>query len=246
MKTTIKTIFVILFFLTPFFLSAQKTTDQIQTEWIKAVNSAAALDEFNNNNSGLLINGKFALADELSEALKAFIKENGNFKDYELTETHQLRDGQKLVLGKYSTATNKVFYSVIGWKQLGDWTKEFEVIYEHKPVANETGDVATAGRQAWEDHANEHRPDLIIENVNAQNGMYFNRGRLSHGDEIIEAYGYMNNENYHIKLESLSGTRVNENIFFDIGTYQVGGKGLYLLIWVKEGDDWKILLDFNF
>lgn len=246
MKTTIKTIFVILSFLTPFYSSAQKTTDHIQTEWLEAVNSAAALDEFYNNNSGLLLNGKFALADELSEALNTFIKDNGNIKDYQSLETHQLRDGQKLVLGKYSMASNKVFYSVIGWKQLGDWTKEFEVIYEYSTSKNEGKDVGATGRQAWEDHANEHRPDLIIENVSAQNGMYFNRGKLYKGSEISEAYGYMNSENYHIKLESLSGTIVNDTIFFDIGTYEVGGKGLYLLIWTKEDDDWKILLDFNF
>lgn len=246
MKVTQKSIFVILLLVSPFIANAQKTTGQVQTEWLKAVNSTSALDEFYNNTSGLLINGKFFLTDELEEGLKVFVKANGSIKGYESLETHQLRDGQKLELGKYTTAKNKVFYSVIGWKQLGKWTKEFKAIYEHSADVKEVGDVGATGRQAWEDHSNEHRPDLIVKNVSAENGMYFNRGRLYNGDEIIEAYGYMNNESYHIKLESLSGTRVNEDIFFDIGTYQVGGKGLYLLIWTKEGDDWKILLDFNF
>lgn len=245
MKTSQKIIFLLLIVVSPICATAQKTTEALQSEWLKAVNGGSALNDFYNNNSGILLSGKFVLASELSESLQRFISANGNINGYELLETHQLRNGQKLVLGKYSTATNKIFYSVIGWKQLGEWTKEFEVIYEHEDV-NKGEDVAAAGRKVWENYANEHRPDLIIKNLSAENGMYFNRGQLYKGHEIIEAYGYMNNENYHITLESLSGTRVNEEVFFDIGTFQVGGKGLYLLIWTKENDDWKILLDFNF
>ncbi|MTI41861.1 hypothetical protein [Fulvivirga lutimaris] len=245
MKTSQKIILLVLILVSPVCASAQKTTDTLQTEWIKAINSGYAINDFYNNNSGLLLDGEFILGQELSKTLHTFIRDNGEIGNYELLETHRLRDNQKMELGKYAV-NNKTFYSVIGWKRLGEWTKEFEVIYEHTPVPGNTGDVAATGRQAWEDYANEHRPDQIIKNVSAKNGMYFNRGSLYHGDEIIEAYGYMTNESYHIKLESMSGSMVNEDTFFDIGTFQVGGKGLYLLIWTKEGNDWKILLDFNF
>ena len=56
----------------------------------------------------------------------------------------------------------------------------------------------------------------------------------------------MSNESYKIKLEALKVLQVNNKIVFDIGTFTSGGKGLYTLIWKKEDDDWKLLLDFNF
>ena len=56
----------------------------------------------------------------------------------------------------------------------------------------------------------------------------------------------MSNDSYKITLEALKVLQVNNKVIFEIGIYRAGGEGLYTLIWVKENEEWNLLLDFNF
>ncbi|MEL7123036.1 MAG: hypothetical protein AAFO07_26540, partial [Bacteroidota bacterium] len=86
----------------------------------------------------------------------------------------------------------------------------------------------------------------LVNNLCLPNGYYFNNGKKYQGQEIKTVYNYMTNENWQIKLYSGRIEQVNNDIAYDIGTYQSTGKGQYVLIWKKTDDGWKILLDFNF
>lgn len=159
---------------------------------------------------------------------------------------YQLRDNQKFVLGEYKTKSGNVYSTIIGWKNRDKWTKEFEVIYNNNDYLILEIDSVNKARNNWEKLSNQHRPDLIVDEIFSDNGKYFNRGIQYSDRELIEAYSYMNNESHKIKLEPLKVLQINSDIVFDIGTFEVGGKGLYTLIWKKEVDTWKLLLDFNF
>ncbi len=222
-------------------------SEQLQASWLESLRSGKSLQSFYSEGSGILLNGELFLGlEEINNQLSALIEKVGQFNSYAVIEVHQLRNEQKFVLGSYKTAKGITLSSVIGWKNKGKWIKEFEVIYRNSDYSNPGTNVVNQARADWEKHSNQHRPDLIVENVFSKNGKYFNGGTLFKGKQIIDAYSYMNNESYQIKLESLKLLQVNNDIIYDIGTFEVGGKGLYTLIWQKELDTWKLLLDFNF
>ncbi|MEM6892415.1 MAG: hypothetical protein AAF554_01915 [Bacteroidota bacterium] len=224
-----------------------ESTEKIQTAWLEALKDSEGLEAFYTAQSGIMLNDELHIgAEEIKKQLLAFTEKVGQFKQYTPLETHQLRDNEKFVAGTYETTKGNTLSSITGWKNQGKWKKVFEVVYE-KTACDDLGENAVnQGRELWEKHSNTHRPDLIVKEVFSKNGKYFNRGILYKGLEISNAYSYMNDESYNIKLESLYLSQINCDIIYDIGTFEVGGKGLYTLIWQKETDDWKLLLDFNF
>ena len=225
----------------------REASEQAQASWMESLKTGKSLESFYAEGSGILLNDELSIGlEEINNQLSALIKKVGRLTTYTPIEVHQLRDQQKFVLGSYKTANGITLSSVIGWKNKGKWIKEFEVIYRNSDYSNPGTNVVNQARAQWEKHSNQHRPDLIVENVFSKNGKYFNRGTLFKGKQIIDAYSYMNNESYKIKLESLKLLQINNDIIYDIGTFEVGGKGLYTLIWQKELDTWKLLLDFNF
>ncbi|MEL6303668.1 MAG: hypothetical protein AAFQ20_02655 [Bacteroidota bacterium] len=224
-----------------------ESTEKIQTAWLEALKSSESLASFYTEQSGIMLNDALHIsAEEIRKQLSTFSKKVGLLKTYSQTEVFQLRDNQKFVTGTYETTNGKTLSSIIGWKRNGTWTKAFEVIYEKTACDHLGENSVNQARELWEKHSNAHRPDLIVKEVFSENGKYFNRGTLYHGAEISGAYGYMNDESYTIKLESLHLSQVNCDMIYDIGTFEVGGKGLYTLIWQKKADTWKLLLDFNF
>ena len=64
--------------------------------------------------------------------------------------------------------------------------------------------------------------------------------------QIADAYGYMKNNSYSIDLTPQKIIQVNNQIVYEVGTYDTGGKGLYFLLWAKKREEWKLWLDFNF
>lgn len=169
-KLSISIFFLLFLSLLAYSHDVKPQTDQIQNEWIAALNTSSSLARFYSDNSGLLLSGAITKSDKISDRLKDFVTKNGQVISYVLLETFQLRENQKFVLGKYVTSSGKSFYSIIAWNKIDTWFKEFEVIYESTDAIQDSTDVAAAGRKAWEDHANEHRPDLIVKNVSAKNG----------------------------------------------------------------------------
>ena len=224
-----------------------ESTEKVQAAWLEALGNSKSLEPFYSESSGIMLNDElFMSLEEINNQLLALIKNVGQFNSYKTLEVYQLRDNQKFVLGVYETASGKVLSTITGWKNKNKWTKEFEVIYDNTDYSNLGTNLVYQAREDWKKYSNQHRPDLIVDEVFSEDGKYFNRGTLYKGREIIDAYSYMNNESYKIKLESLKVLQINGDIIYDIGTFEVGGKGLYTLIWKKEFDTWKLLLDFNF
>lgn len=229
-------------------LNAQNTisSDQIQTAWLKAFNNGEELSAFYDDQSGILLKNKlFAGQQKITSQFKLWREAIKGDLIYEKVETFQLRDQQKFEIGKYSSKKH-TYYTVIGWRKGETWNKAFETIYKNKKVKKDELAEVDNGRQAWEDASNAHDLNKLVGEVCMPNGYYFNRGRTFVGEEIKEAYSYMNNPNWKIKLTNLTQIQVNKYTVFDIGKFNSGGEGLYVLIWRKEKDNWKVLLDFNF
>ena len=226
---------------------AEESTDSIQIEWLDAVKKSKNLEPFYIENSGILLNNTVYIGlEEINKQLLDLKRNAGQLSNYKKLEVHQLRDNQKFELGVYSTESGNIFTTIIGWKLGTKWAKEFEVIYKNGKDFTLEEESIIDGRGKWEELANQHRPDLIVDEVFSDNGKYFHRGTQYKNIEIIKAYSYMNNDSYKITLEALKVLQVNNKVIFEIGIYRAGGEGLYTLIWVKENEEWNLLLDFNF
>jgi len=233
----------------PAFLAAQpqiETADSLQAKWVDAWNEGNSLAGFYNDQSGLLRNDNlFTKTDEILNQLISLRNTAGKLS-YESLETFQLYEAQKFEFGRYVTIDGSGYYTIIGWRNEDGWRKEFEVIYPAKFNIKDETPLIDPARLQWQAYSNQHRPDLIAEKIFSKDGNYLNRGIHSRGMEIAEAYSYMKNESYRIKLEPIKVHQVNEHIIYEIGIYDVGGKDVYTLIWRKEADEWKLLMDFNF
>jgi len=230
-------------------LSAQEFDDDAtkpaQSRWMEAMQNAKSLDAFYIDSSGLLLNDELTIG---AAAVQAKLKQafpNG-FSEYVEKEAHQLRHNRRFVYGSYTAADGKEYKSIIGWHKRSGWMKEFEVIYPEGSTSSDAKNQANALRALWVELANQHDPAKIGTDVFSQKGKYFNRGMSFSSDQIGQAYSYMSNESFSISLETHLIAPINENITYEIGTFDSGGRGLYVLIWVKEATGWKLLLDFNF
>ena len=226
--------------------ATEKSIEETQTVWLKALQNSESLELFYTENSGVMINDTLYIGlHKITQQLQK-LEDDKQFESYAAKETYQLRENQKFELGEYNYKNGKTHSSIIGWKKSDTWTKEFEVIYEKNSHSNSQLSSVNNVRDKWSKLANQHRPDLIVSQVTSKNGKYFNRGNKYKLDEIAKAYGYMSEKSFKIKLKPLKVLQVNDSIVFDIGTFEARGKGLYTLIWKKEDGNWKMLLDFNF
>lgn len=241
---------ILIFSLTQTIIGQQienESTKEVQSKWLKAIRESQSLENFYSQDSGIMIDDELFLGlSEINKSISTLIMRKAQLKSYQITKVYQLRNYQKFVLGVYETENGLSLSSIIGWKYKNNWTKEFEVIYTNSACSINNKKLIDNARENWEKHSNSHRPDLIVEKIFSKEGKYYTRGNLFIGKEIIDGYSYMANESYKINLESLKLLQVNCNIVYDIGTFEVGGKGLYILIWKKESEEWKLLLDFNF
>ena len=242
-------IFTLIVICTPASLLAQpqmERTDSIQAQWLEALNERKSLVGFYNDQSGLLRNDKlYTKTDEIINQLRS-LRDTADKLTYESLETFRLHETQKFEFGRYVTIDGSGYYTIIGWRNEDGWRKEFEVIYPAKFNIKDETPLIDPPRLQWQAYSNQHRPDLIAEKIFSADGNYLNRGIHSRGMEIADAYSYMNNESYRINLEPLKVHQVNEQIIFEIGSYDVGEKDVYTLIWRKEAGEWKLLMDFNF
>lgn len=230
----------------PVFGQSEQTTE-IQNKWIEYVNSGNELKAFYDSHSGILQQNQLVTGIErIAEKWFDFIELEGSITDYKSLGTFQLREGSKFELGEYHTEKGVTYYTVIGWRNKDGWHKEIEVTYAaYNPGPDKSGTIDSL-RSAWQRLANDHRPDLIGKDLYVDGGYYFNRGRVYLNKQIADVYSYMDPKTFSIQLDGLSSTMVNEQMAYDIGTFQTSGKGLYILIWIKTKGEWKLLLDFNF
>lgn len=218
----------------------------LQRAWVLAYNAEEDLQKFYGDQSGILLNDDLSTkAKPVAEALQNLRKTTGTFEDYTTLTTHQLYRKQKIEVGEYVSSDGTKYNTLIAWSFDTEWKKEFETIY---PAANT--DVSDEDiqklTQSWEALSNAHRPDKIVSDLYVDQGLYFNQGKVYRGDEVADVYSYMTSEKWKIKLEALSTMECASGHLLNVGTYNSGGKGLYILIWKKVDEEWKLLLDFNY
>lgn len=222
------------------------SSDNVQQQWVNKFNSNKEIKNIYLEKGGVFLDGKLYKGRTLIEKkIEDFKKIIGQNISYEKVKIFQLRDNQKFELGKYK-GKEKTFYTVIGWKNNGVWEKELEVIYEYVSATQTELENVNNARNQWEELSNAHTPEVLVDNLFANSGYYFNGSRVFQGDEIKGAYSYMLGENWEIVLETLKSVQLSEDIVFDVGTFKSNGKGLYFLLWHKNAEKWELLLDFNF
>ena len=135
------------------------------------------------------------------------------------------------------------------WRQKeNQYYIEYQIV---KPINNDSSidlEKIDQQRKEWELHSNNHRPDLVLENVYHLEAYYLNWNTLTKGRKAItERYSYMKNENWKISLSPNEVLPVTSHLVMEIGTFRSGGAGQYLLIWEKDPEGkWMVSLDFNF
>jgi hypothetical protein len=222
-------------------------TMSLQSKWIAAQKDKKQDTFLYNDASGLFANDSLFIGPiSINKALYKIYKDMGALVQYDTLASYQLNEGQAFVLGVYTTAKGLKTPSIIGWRKEDAWTKAFEVI-EAKSIKSPV-DMSEINllRSSWELYSNQHRPELIVQNVFAANGRYFYNGIENKGQQIADAYGYMKNETYAIDLSPKKVYQVTDTLVYEIGIYKTYGQGLYFLLWTKEEGAWKLLLDFNF
>lgn len=149
---------------------------------------------------------------------------------------------------KFSEKDPTIYAYVIAWKLTeGKWLRELEVaqpLFEQQEVQIREIDRA---RELWMERSNAHDHERLVSRSYAADGFYVNQGQHYRGTEAIsERYSYMSQPNWQIQLTAKSVMKVQKELVFELGEYNSGGIGHYVIIWEKQGDQWKVLLDFNF
>jgi|GEM_PF-3515195 len=218
----------------------------LQKQWVEALKNRRNIAFVYDRTSGLMRNDSLYIGiSEIESVLKDMNREDG-LVQYDTLSHFQLYPGQIFVHGVYSTEKGIKLSSVIGWRRDGKWIKAFEVIAQRAVINEKSEKEIGLLRASWELYSNQHRPDLIARNVFSDNGRYFYKGLEYRGMDIADAYGYMRDKSYSIDLTPQKVIQVNDHLIYEIGIYDTGGKGLYFLLWARKGEQWKLLLDFNF
>ena len=134
------------------------------------------------------------------------------------------------------------------WKRVGDqWKIEFQALAEQKEQAADMKEIDRA-RVLWQERSNAHDHQTLVAASYSPDGYYFNQGRIHKGTAAIsEVYSYMSRPDWQITLTPISVLPAGPELVLELGQYQSGGTGHYLIAWEKQDDGvWQVLLDFNF
>ena len=151
-------------------------------------------------------------------------------------------------LGRIKDAKGDVFVYLAAFRQMEN-EHRIEVHFITKKSHNVTTDVETIDhlRTLWEEYSNTHQPSKLLDQTYFQDAVYFNSGIIYNGiSEIKPKYKYMAKPTWKIKLHPKAVVPVSSTKIFEIGSYVSSGEGLYMLVWEKRDEVWKISFDFNF
>lgn len=149
---------------------------------------------------------------------------------------------------KFGEKDPTIYAYTTAWKAVdGKWLRELEVVqplFEQQEVQARNIDRA---RELWVERSNAHDHEKLVSQSYASDGYYVNQGRYYKGTEAIsERYSYMSQPNWEIDLTPISVMKVQNELVYELGEYKSSGTGHYLIVWEKQGQWWKVLLDFNF
>ncbi|MGV0946109.1 hypothetical protein ACTS9U_04630 [Empedobacter falsenii] len=149
----------------------------------------------------------------------------------------------------YKTNKRKNFIELVIWKIENDKIiREFEFTKEsnlNSKVIDTT--KINERRKLWIELCNQNNSNNLVRELYSKNSIYYNHKPIIKGTEkLIKEYSYMDNKNYHLKLEPLIVKPVNKNLVFEIGQCAGSYNGKYILVWEKDVNGiWKIIIDSN-
>ncbi len=156
--------------------------------------------------------------------------------------------GLSYAINQITLANNTTEKQLVIWKKEKDQQrKEFEYSQSSSiQTALDTTEISTR-RTRWMELCNAHQVEELVSDLYSENTLYFNHRPLVQGREaLIGEYGYMNYENYSLRLNPLIVEVVNDSTVFEVGQCQGSYGGKYILIWKKEEDgEWRIFIDSN-
>jgi ketosteroid isomerase-like protein len=150
-------------------------------------------------------------------------------------------------IGEFITYENSRYKHLIIWEtREGIQYRDFEFIAQMKPT-DVNLDVIAARRDIWMKLCNQHNAAALINEMYAENTMYFNHKPLITGrNALIKEYQYMNSEDYALALHPIITEAVNDNLVFEIGQCDGSYNGKYIIVWRKnENEQWEIFIDSN-
>jgi ketosteroid isomerase-like protein len=226
---------------------------QQKTAWLNSLNegSANSLEKYYWDRAGLLWGRNyFQDARPVSTQWENLQPGLGTLVEQRTSAVVQQDDQHYLELGyyKFSEKDPTIYAYATAWKAVdGNWLRELEVVqllFEQQAVDARSIDQA---REKWVERSNAHDHEKLVNQSYMNDAYYVNQGQHYQGTEAIsEKYRYMSQPNWKIQLTDKAVMKVQDDLAFELGQYESNGVGHYLIVWEKQGNDWKVLLDFNF
>ncbi|HPX25399.1 MAG TPA: hypothetical protein PLG87_01225 [Treponemataceae bacterium] len=173
--------------------------------------------------------------------------------------THSNKDSAHIIFqcpsdnGTYEiariSAENGIQYAVLTHRLLAD---KPQIEYQLSALQEESGDLCgelDSLRSLFGSIISEtHDVDRLIHTLYSKNPFYYNKGRLLNSQEkLISEYSYMEDKDFEIGLTKEKSYTANSSCIFEIGRWTSGAyTGTYVLMWIKEDAEWKILFDSNY
>lgn len=156
--------------------------------------------------------------------------------------------GYHYEIGGFTTASQQAFKHLLILKQQGDTLRrELEFIAKSTPVDTSILTTIDQRRAEWMALCNAHNAAQLVKNLYRTDAMYYNHKPLLIGHvAIAQDYGYMNREQYSLKLTPIIVEPVNDQLVYEIGQCSGSYGGKYMLIWKKDAaGQWSLLMDSN-
>lgn len=150
-------------------------------------------------------------------------------------------------LATFETDDQQVFAQLVVWNlHDGPAQRELEFIAAYDNPGTDLSEI-DAARELWMQHCNDHRVDLLINEVYSPNTLYYNHKPLLQGRaELINEYNYMANERYQLSLSPIHTELVRQDLAIEIGQCSGSYGGRYIIVWQKQPDGrWMVFLDSN-
>lgn len=185
---------------------------------------------------------------ETKAQLKALKNQISKIRKFKSLAVLKGEHGNMLQLGEMRSKEGRVYLYISAFRQMDSGHKiEVQLIKEKSNSIPASLDPIKHMRTLWEEYSNTHQPTKLLKQTYHEDAVYFNQGKIYNGiDEINPKYKYMASPNWKIKLYPARAEALDEERVFEIGKYKSNGEGMYVLVWNKRSDVWKIDFDFNF
>lgn len=102
-------------------------------------------------------------------------------------------------------------------------------------------------REEWIQLCNAHNAAVLINELYADNTMYYNHKPMVIGRPgLIQDYQYMNRESYSLHLSPLKTDQITDQLVLEIGQCSGSYNGKYIIVWKRNAQGkWEVFLDSN-